>query len=123
MKLTYQEQLEIIKKIDTDEKGLILIKAIENIFKVEKIVERIAEKSDNNSTINNDKIVSYAIIDEFRTQNNYTFFERELKKICGFDEEHDISGDIIFQSTNEKGEIDISKLKEDLIHVVESTRS
>ncbi|WP_191557778.1 hypothetical protein [Metabacillus idriensis] len=115
MKSTYQEQIAFIKKIEEDEKGLLLIKALEDIFIVDIIVQRVIEIYDTGISKN----IGHAILDEFRDQNNYIFFENELKSICGFTKEDSVSSDIIFQCFSDKGKIDISKLKGKLIHALQ----
>lgn len=116
MKLSLQEQVIRINNIDKNDKTFILIKAIESLLNINKVVNVVLNKyTTQNKVINNYiKTIGLEIIDEFRNYDNYVFFEKELKKYCGFLEEDEVSSDIIFQCSID-GKVDIVKLKKELI--------
>jgi hypothetical protein len=114
--MTFEEQVRRINQIDQNEKGLLLIKAIEDSFMIEKIVNQILNKPVYKKQSIANK-VGQDIIDEFRMQNHYTYFEKELKLLCGFNTDDNLSGDIIFQCFT-KDTLDLQKLKDELIELL-----
>lgn len=116
MTLTLQEQIRRINEIDKSEKALILIKAIESFLNISTVVNIVLNKYTSQSKDNTHYIKSIGldIIDEFRNHDNYIFFEKELKRFCGFHEEDEVSSNTIFECCSE-GEVDILKLKKELM--------
>ncbi|MGP1907993.1 hypothetical protein ACTSEZ_07455 [Metabacillus sp. JX24] len=118
MSLTTMEQISRINTIETSKKALILIKAIESLLNVEKIVTTVLNRNTSEDKNVNGllKNIGLEIVDEFRNHYNYIFFEEELKKFCGFPLDDEASSNAIFDCCSE-GEVDIGKLKKELIGV------
>jgi hypothetical protein len=114
--VTFEEQVRKINQIDQNGKGVLLIKAIEDTFVVDKIVNQVLNKSMYKKQNIANK-VGQDIIDEFRMQNHYIFFEKELKLFCGFNSDDNLFGDIIFQCFTKKA-FDLQKFKNELIELI-----
>ena len=116
MELTLKEQIERINALDKSEKALILIKAIESFLNISTAVNIVLNKytSKNKDNHHYIKSIGLDIVDEFRNHDNYIFFEKELKKFCGFHEEDEVSSNTIFECCSE-GKVDILNLKKRLI--------
>lgn len=113
MMYNLEKQIECIKNIDTQEKPIMLIKAMESILSIDDVVERVFEKHKNFVFENKFRNIGLEIIDEFRISNNLSYFEREFKKYCGFHDDETISSDILFKYFTQKK--DIENLKSELI--------
>ncbi|WP_299833701.1 hypothetical protein [uncultured Metabacillus sp.] len=118
MKYNLQEQIERINNIDKNEKSIILIKAMDSILSIDHVVDIVITKYKNEVFGKQIKNIGLGIIDEFRKCNNYIFFEKEFKKICGFHEDDKVSGEIIFKNFSENK--DIENLKKELIDLAKS---
>lgn len=112
MEFTLKEQIRCINEIDKNEKTIFLIKAIESFLNISLVVEKVINKyTTQREDINNYlRSIGLEIIDEFRNHDNYIFFEKNLKKYCGFQEDDEASSDIIFECCSDET-VDILKLK------------
>ncbi|MFE4525177.1 hypothetical protein ACFRCQ_24220 [Cytobacillus firmus] len=121
MEFTLKEQIRRINEIDKNEKTIILIKAIESFLNISLVVKIVINKyTTQREDINNFlRSIGLEIIDEFRNQDNYIFFEKNLKKYCGFQEDDVVSSNIIFECCSEE-KVDILKLKKELIDAANS---
>lgn len=112
---TLKHQIEQIKMIHSHK---ILLKSISNIFQIEGIVDKVIKKYAQHDSKKLFRDLGNEIIDEIRSNSDYAFFERELKRICGFNEDDLIAGDIIFNFFSSKS--DIEDLIKDLIDLAYS---